>query len=69
MATDFNLDSNVDFVLSAETDAEFLQRYNDSFIQNGNYKITYDQTTILLKSVRNGVSVGEQLRAAFKAVI
>ena len=69
MATDFNLDSNVDFVLSAETDSEFLQRYKDSFIQNGNYKITYDQTTILLKSVRNGVSVGERLRSAFKAVI
>jgi len=66
--TDFSLDT-VDFVLSAESDAEFLQRYKDSFIENGNYKITYVQTTILLKSVRNGVSVGERLRAAFKAVI
>ena len=66
---DFSLDSSVDFVLSAESDAEFLQRYKDSFIENGNYKITYDQTTILLNSVRNGVSVGERLRAAFKAVI
>jgi hypothetical protein len=66
---DFSLDSSVDFVLSAESDAVFLQRYKDSFLENGYYNITYDQTTILLNSVRNGVSVGERLRAAFKAVI
>ncbi len=51
MATDFNLDSIVDFIFAAETDVEFVQRFCNSFKGKG---YTTEQAVAIHRSIRNG---------------
>ncbi len=61
MATDFNLDSIVDFIFAAETDVEFVQRFCDSFKGKG---YTTEQYVAVHRSVRNGERLVTRLCAA-----
>ena len=60
----FDIDATVDYLFASETDAEFLKRFKDSFIQKGEYKIPEEQIVAVHKSERGGVSVARRVREA-----
>ena len=59
MATNFNLDTIVDFIFAAEDDASFVQRY---LATNFDKSYTQEQRIAIHRSVRNGVPVYARLR-------